>query len=341
MNKIVFLILFFLPFFGNSQSPNIGSYIDSGVKFYDEHNYNAAIQQFNQALKLDPKSELAHYELALTFLAVKEYNQAIQHCDMVIGSKGKNVLAGYLVKGACLDELGKTEESIKLFQQGIKKFGYDHLLCYNLGMEYYRIGELSKAQEIIEHGIETKKSHASSHMLLGYVLADQGKKVRSMLALNYFLLLEPSTKRSEKAYALLMKQMDGHANLDEKNNGIINIRVNPDADPEFSSAELFLSMLAVNYTLEENKDKSREEMFVENNQSFFIMLGELTDKKSKKKKGLYWELYIPLFDELAHANVFEAYCYYISGYANEVAGRWLDEHPDEFNTLVEWFKKRA
>ena len=63
--------------------------------------------------------------------------------------------------------------------------------------------------------------------------------------------------------------------------------------------------------------------------------------KKKKNKGLYWEFYIPLFDELAHSTVLDAYCYYISQQSNEVAAKWMEEHQDHFNELVEWFKKNG
>lgn len=334
--KIILFLLILLPFFSFSQKSNVDSLLTSGVKFFDEQQFDLAISEFQKVLKMEPKNEVANYELALTLMSVKDYEGAIKYSDIVIELKEKNYMNAYLIKGSSLDELGRTEESIQLFEKAIKKYGDHHLLCYNLGMDYYRLGQLEKAQAIVERGIKTKKSHASSHMLLGYLLADQGMKVRSVMALNYFLLLEPSTKRSEKAYALLMKQMDGHSNLDDKNHGTINIYVNPNADPEFSSAELMLSMLSVNYTLEENKDKSREEMFVENSKSLFTVLAEL---KKKKNKGLYWDFYVPFFDELSQSTVFPTYCYYISGYSNEMAGKWLEEHPEQLQELADWFQK--
>lgn len=336
--RTLFFLFIALPLLALSQKSNVDSLIGLGVKLYDQQNFDQSIKQFQKALAIEPKNELANYEIALSFMAVQAYDEAIKHSEIVIDLNDKNVLGAYLIKGSSLDELGRTEESIKLFEKGIKKFGYNHLICYNLGMDYYRTGELAKAQEIVEHGIETKKSHASSHMLLGYVLADQGMKVRSILALHYFLLLEPSTKRSEKAYALLMKQMGGNVKREEGVENKINIYINPNADPEFSSAELMLSLLSVNGTLEENKDKTPEELFIENTKSMFTMLGEL---KKKKNKGLYWEFYIPLFDELAHSNVIDAYCYYISQQSNEVAGKWMEENQAHFQELVEWFKKKG
>ncbi|MEN9973703.1 MAG: hypothetical protein RIS20_2050 [Bacteroidota bacterium] len=338
MKKLLYLTIF-LPFLSFSQNAkSMDSLISIGVKSYDQQNYELAIECYQKALKIDSKSELANYELALTYMALKDYENGLKFSEIVIDLNEKNVMAAYLVKGSCLDELGKTDESIKLFEKGIKKFGYDHLLCYNLGMDYYRMGELAKAQEILEHGIDTKNSHASSHMLLAYVLADQGMKVRSILALHYFLLLEPSSKRSEKAYALLLKQMGGNVKREEGAENKINIYVNPNADPEFSDAELMLSLLSVNGTLEENKSKSSEELFIENTTSMFKMLGEL---KKKKDKGLYWEFYIPLFDELAHSNVIDAYCYYISQQSNEVANKWMEDNQAHFQELVEWFKKKG
>lgn len=336
--KSLYFVFLLLPLSGLAQKAKLDSLIRVGVAYYDQHNYTEAVQSYQKALELDAKSELVNYELALTYSALKLYEDALRSCEIVIEMNGENVLGAYLIKGSCLDELGRTEESIKLFEKGIKKFGYHHLLCYNLGMDYYRIGDLDKAKEIIERGIETKKSHASSHMLLGYVLADKGMKVKSILALHYFLLLEPTSERSEKAYSLLMKQMGGNVKREEGKENQINIYVDPNSDPEFSTAELMLSMLAVSGTLEENKNKSPEELFIENTKSIFITLGEL---KKKKDKGLYWEFYIPLYDQLAHSDVLDAYCYYISAQSNEQAAKWMETHEDHFNELVQWFKKNG
>src|SRR6516165_11345583 len=57
-------------------------YLESGLKYVDKKEYDAAVIQFKKALQVDPKYADAHYQLGLTYLRqqrVKEgYGELMQ-----------------------------------------------------------------------------------------------------------------------------------------------------------------------------------------------------------------------------------------------------------------------
>ena len=320
-----------------AQSPEVVDLIEKGIAFHDEGDYASAIAEYNKALKIEPKSSLIHYELSLSYFYKKEWQNAIDHADIVIKNDDKYVKQAYITKGSCLDNLGKTKESIKLFKKGIRKFP-DVLLYYNLALNYYKLKEFEDAKKYVTLGVEQKADHASSHLLLGYLNYDEGNKVQSLLNLHYFLLLEPTSNRSPTAVKLVKTMMSANVTRDEDDPKSITINLSlPDKDDEFGAAEMMLGLLEASKSYEENEGKSDDEMFVENTDSFFTILGELQDKK--KKKGVYWDVYVPFFYELAKSDHMEAYCYYITQSANDNYDKWLEEHGDKLDGLADWFSK--
>lgn len=103
-----------------SAQTNIEELVKEGVQLYDNGDYNKAIEVYKKALELEPKSTLANYELALTYFTTGNYEKAIEHSDIVLKQKSDYIIQAYITKGSALDQLGKTKESIKLFEKAIK-----------------------------------------------------------------------------------------------------------------------------------------------------------------------------------------------------------------------------
>lgn len=315
-----------------SQS-KVDSLVNIGIQYHDNGAYELAIEKYKEALVYDAKSPLANYELAMTYMYTQDYQKAVEHCDIVLEQNELYILETYITKGSCLDYLGDTKASIKLFKKGLKKLGEHHLFYYNLGYDYYKIKDDKKAEASLIKAIDLKPSHASSHLLLGYLMADKNYKSQSLLCLHYFLFLEPESNRSGAAYDLLMQQFVGSVEVNGNDPGQITIYVDPSGKSEFSAADLMISMLEASRSLEENEGKTNEEMFIENTTSFFKVLGEM---KEDKNEGIWWEFYVPLFYKIAKSEHMETYCNYISLSGNQNAGAWFQDNEDKVKAFAEW-----
>lgn len=317
---------------------NVDSLVQVGIRYHDDGQYNKAIEAYKTALEIEPNSPLVNYEIAMTYMSVNDYDNSIKHSDKVIELNDKYLLQTYILKGTCLDNMGKTEESISLFKKGIRKFGDHHLLYYNLGLNYYNLKEYDKAEDALTKAINTKPDHPSSHLLLGYVMANKNQKVKSILCLHYFLFLEPGSERSKTAYTLMQEQFSGNVEKNKENPKELTIYIDPNqSDSEFESAEMMISLLEVSKSLDENKEKSEDEMFIENTKSFFLILGELNKKKNK---GLWWDFYVPIFYEFAQSGHIDTYCYYISQSSIEAAIEWLENNEKKTNEFGDWLKEQ-
>lgn len=90
-------------------------------------------------------------------------------------------------------------------------------------------------------------------------------------------------------------------------------------------------------SVEENKDKSEEQLFIENTTSFFKILGELKDKK---KMGFWWDFYVPFFYDLANSDHMDTFCYYITQSSRESSGDWLQKNDPKIMMFDQWLKNK-
>jgi tetratricopeptide (TPR) repeat protein len=330
---LIGFILFTNILFGQNK---VDSLIKQGIKCHDLRQYISAIDFYKKALEIEPNSSKANYEIAMTYMYTGDYEKSIKHSDIVINLNDEHLLMAITTKGSSLDCLGRTDESIKLFKEGIKKFGDNYLLYYNLGCDYYSKKDYDNALEALQNAIKAKRDHASSHLMLGYVMAGLNKKVQSLLCLHYFLFLEPGSERSKTAYKLLQQQFLGNVEKDKDKQNHVNIFMDPNQkDKEFGTADLLLSMMGAATTFEPHKGKTEDEIFIDNTKSLFHFLGEV---KKKENVGLWWDTYVPFFASLAESENMEAYCYYISKSSNAKAVDWLKNNSDKVDRFTKWMR---
>ncbi|MCB0629553.1 MAG: tetratricopeptide repeat protein [Saprospiraceae bacterium] len=263
--KYPFVLLLISFAFSLTGQTTLEELVEEGIAHHDAGNYDQAIASYQKALALDENSALANYEIAMTYMYAKQYQNALKHADKVIKQGDQYAVQAYVTKGNCLDAIGESKKAVKTYNKAINKYGGNYMLYYNLGLTQYNAGDLDKAEQALIQAINDNPGHATSHFVLGHLMHDRRDKVRSLLALHYFLLLEPGTGRSPGAYELLLKQFGGNVKQTGENEQTIFLDMATlGGNSEFSSAELMLSMLAASNTLEENKDKTAEELFIKN-----------------------------------------------------------------------------
>lgn len=294
--------------------------------------YEAAAEVYKELLALEPESETAHYELAFTYMYMKNYEKALEHSEKVVNMNGPNREQGLIIQGSCLDDLGRREEAIEVLEKGIKKYGASSMMNYNLALTYYRDSKLDKAKSTLEEGIETDKSHASSHFILGLINAETGYRIPALLNLHHFLILEPATSRSQNALEII--ENITNEGVSRSDNGSISVSLSSDDKGEFHSTEVMLSLFSAINLSAEMMDTTKIGSFISMHGAVFKSLGE---SKKKKNKGLYWEYYIPLFDQLARSEHFETYCRYVTMSKDEDSSEWITVNPAKLEELAVWF----
>jgi tetratricopeptide (TPR) repeat protein len=330
---IVFLVLTTFTFDAFSQETEVEKIVAEGTQLHDQQKYQAALDQFNKALAIDEKSPLTHYEMANTYFALKNYEKTIEHSNKVIKLNKDHLEAAYILKGSAEDITGNAKDAVKTYKAAIKKFPDSYLMQYNLALTCYNMNELVQSELALQKALALNPKHSSSHLLLGYVMAAQSKRVKSVLALYNFLLVEPNSPRASDAYKTLRSQLQ--KGVSKEGDNTINITLSMDSKrDDFSPAEVMISMLEASKNLEEKKNKPEQQLFAENTASLFSVLGELKGKNN----SFWWTYYVNFFYSMKQNDHVETFTYYISQSTNDPAvDSWLKENNRKIDAFSKWY----
>ena len=162
-----------------------------GVMLARYHLYTEAISHFAQALKSNPHSDDAWYDLADACLGKRDYSAALSALHHV-SAQGQNDSSYRALLGDVNAHLGNTQEAIKMFQQlTIEDPDRDHIYL-SLALAYLRTGDTQQARQTLEQGLSRIPDSGELFWGMGVLAAVKGqfKEAESYLRRSVELLPE-------------------------------------------------------------------------------------------------------------------------------------------------------
>ncbi|MDL2255905.1 tetratricopeptide repeat protein [Parabacteroides sp. OttesenSCG-928-G06] len=337
MKKFLLLFLFVLSLTSlrgqevSEKEMVIDSLVSLGIAYHDAGEYKKAIRLYEEALKIDPESEVIQYEIAISLVETGDYYGAIELCDRLIERDDKFALLAYNTKGSCLNYLGKTDEAIDNYLEGISKSDEFYLLYYNLGLAYHTKGELALAEEAFLQTIGLNPQYGNAHLNLARTMIRMNRRVESLLALYYYLLIEPVSENTEWAYNNLTLLL----NLNTLPEGVEDVIDESLSDLE--TVDVILSRLAIINAREIDTEKTEVEKLIRSTNAFFSSLGDI--KKKNKPQGFWWDFYVPFYAHIHSWNYVNVYCHYISRYYFDYSTEWLNQNSVKLKAFSDWLKR--
>lgn len=356
MKKTIITIfsIFTLCFGVFAQKNNVEKLIQEGVELHDKAEFKEAIKKFEQALKINPKSAQAIYEISLSYLELKDYKNAARFSTRVINSNDKILSPlAYAVKSEALAEMNQIDEAVKLLEEALSKSGDSYLLHFNLALNYYKKGNLDKTIDHVSRAIELNKSSSGAYLLYAYAQKDKGLWVKSIYSFQMFLLLEPDSQRSKNAFeemlqTMLIKPATGkpversfiqRQLAGNKPESAINPLLLPPLSLE-DGLNRNLVYHAITKTLEtlkaEKKDTDIFLTFKEVNKAIIEVLDKNPDTIKDTK---FWAFHSSFFNRLLTSKHYEAFCRYISVSYFPESYEWWENNQAEAESFIHWFEK--
>lgn len=352
MKKITLLIIFLISISSlelHSQNKSAQDIIQEGVELHDAGDFENAIERYNEALQMDSTLINAVYEMSLSYLALKDFENASRYSTQVISSNNKMLSPGaYAVKSEALAEMDSVDRAIELLNEGLEKNGEGYLLYFNLAINFYKKGDIDKTLEFIKKAIDLDKSHSGAFLLNAYALNDKGLWVQSILSFQMFLLLEPDSKRSRNAFDEMLRIMRINKSDEPVERSFIQQQMfrkqateqTADIPPLSIENGLNRNLVynAITTTLDSLETATEDEFTIFKTVNMEII--KILERESKgPKEGVLWTFYIPFFSRIAHSSYYDTFCRYISvSYINESL-EWWEQNPETAINFVIWFEK--
>lgn len=299
--------------------------IDEGIELHENELYVEAIRKYEQALKLDPRNLAAKYELAYSWFELGNYTKSEEYSKQVVDAYSSFYVETIILYGSSLDKQGKHKKAMRVYQSALRKDPVNNLLRYNMALSYYEVGNFDKAEEQVMAAIDINIAHASSHLLLGQIELAKGNKVKALLSMYFFLLIEQDSERSLQAYNMVTAIWRGY----QVTSSEYSLISKTNTEDVFSQIEESI----YKFSFPENDFE-----LVRNCTINFLSLF----KKIEENNCVFWiRHYVKFNNELIDRGFGEAYVYFASNckYKVEVLN-WIGKHHLLFNDFVDWMKEQ-
>ena len=348
-----------------NENKDVEKLIKEGIELHDDREFKQAIEIYKEALTIDPNSIIAMYEMALSYLALRDYENAFDLSTIVIDSKDEKLLTcAYGVKSEALAETGKIDEAIDLLENALKKIGKDYNLHFNLALNYFNKGDLDKTIFHVDNALNLDKFQSGAYLLSAYALSDKQIWVQSILSFQFFLLGEPNSHRSKNAFeemlqlmhvketteepverSFIQKQLERHSNKEKPT------EITKKAPPldVFQGVNREVVYTAIENTLDSLKATTSKELLAADTTNTFLynsfkevtrtIFNVLSEGNDGTKKGFIWSFHVPVISRILESAYFDTYCRYISVAYFPESLKWWEDNQETAAKFVRWFEK--
>jgi len=315
--------------FAHAQNNQVEKLLKQGNALFDHQLYEDAINKYKQALTFDKENEQAHYELAYTYLTLKDWEEALYYSRLTLDFEDEYWLDALLIYGTVLVNKNNTKQAIREYKKALKKYPDEWLLYYNMSIAYEKQSELVLAESSLVKGLKINKAHLPSHVLLSSLMKKQGEVLKSMLPLYYCLLLEPDDSKKKELISQLQVQWY-----------VAQVQRKKVAEPiskHSTVSGLKLAESKLNAIGREISKSQPDEPLKLIHQT--IALLSMLSEVQTGELDFFDIQYVDFFTMVHRAGHTEAFSYFICSAAyNPDVLLWINDNKGAFSSFVEWMK---
>jgi len=176
------------------------AYNNLGYALYRAGHVPEAVEQFEQALKINPNYDEAHNNLGNARMQTDRVSEAIEQYEQALKIKPGYAEAHYNL-GIALQKIGQTSEAIEQYEQALKNKPDDADAHNNLGIALHQVGRTSEAIEQFEQASKINPTYLEAHYNLGRALASAGRFPEAIVQFKAVLQIDPDLMQVQYALA--------------------------------------------------------------------------------------------------------------------------------------------
>ncbi len=185
----------------------VDAYINLGAIYFQQKQYDKALQNFKVATEKDKKNADAFANLGRVQYALKKYAEAEIAFNSAIALKDSD--PGYY------KDLGKVyyrkknnEEVVATFTKCHQLGGGDYLTFYMLGKAYENTGNTDQALAALKKSAELNDKYDNAHSAMGAIYLSQEKYRSAAGAFKSAMQADPANYRAAFNYAVAVESSD-------------------------------------------------------------------------------------------------------------------------------------
>ena len=160
--KLVILLISIVPIFSLTAQKAVRKNIKQGNRSYNEQKYEQAATKFEEAIKINPNTPEANYNLANTLYRQKEWDKSIeqlQHYLLIEKDNEQQVAASWHNIGNALLQKKELQKSMEAYKNALRINPEDDEARYNLAVVQKMINDEEEQEQEQEQNQEQKEDN--------------------------------------------------------------------------------------------------------------------------------------------------------------------------------------
>lgn len=186
-----------------TQSAAAGRYFETGMVHYENHRWNFALRDWNEAIKLDPDFAQAYVWIAFTTGDPAEESRDRDHAKALTGkvTPGEQLLIRWM---AGVRE-NRYVEGIMAMNDMLAMFPHDKRLNFLAGYWLYRQDEYELAKKLTLRALADDPNYATCYNQLGYVYSRLGDIERALEYTAKYITFLPNEPNPHDSYGEMLR----------------------------------------------------------------------------------------------------------------------------------------
>lgn len=161
-------------FLTDDERAALGLY-ERGLEKLNKQDYQGAIADFTQVLKLTPKHDMAYYNRGNALRQLGKYQAAIDDYSKALETNPKFTYLRHN-RGNLREALGDITGAIDDYTQAINSYPEEGIGYSNRGFALYKLGDIQAALTDLNESIRINPGYAGAYINRGKIYAGLGKK---------------------------------------------------------------------------------------------------------------------------------------------------------------------
>uniref|UniRef100_A0A7V0Z4Y5 Tetratricopeptide repeat protein n=1 Tax=candidate division WOR-3 bacterium TaxID=2052148 RepID=A0A7V0Z4Y5_UNCW3 len=190
-------------------------YFKKGLEHYTNKEYPEAIENYYNAVKLEPTNGLYRFALAGAYGKNRQYTEAIFHLKKAIALDTTLTDAYYLIEDF-YSKIGQVDSAMEYFNTEKNQYPYRAVIYINIGHLYYRKKDFNKALESFNQAQVLEPNNPIIQCGLGVVLLAQGNDESAEIFFLKALELDSLYPEAHLYYSIILERKGLQKQADEQ-----------------------------------------------------------------------------------------------------------------------------
>lgn len=191
----------------NSVPQDAKAHVELGKMMLEAGNFEYAITEFTETLRLSPASEVGHYGLGIALDKIGKADEAVVHYQKTIEINPNQAFARYHL-GNALFKQGKVDNSIIQLKEALRIQPDSPFVHNNLGFILLKQRKTNEALMHFREAIRHNPSYAKAHNNLGFAIGQQGEYEEAIVHFKEALKIYPDFAEAHNNLGLALAKLE-------------------------------------------------------------------------------------------------------------------------------------